>query len=136
MFGAMHDDYVANGSGDVKRLALPSPPESGLDYGSVSRRITTQMSKNARSQKAIFPCERSGKEQTPVIPAMNDDVEAIAEVLDCVQDSLRNWIVGGIAVLEVRPESWGFSGARTTHVLAQLRVALRATRAKSPRLLE
>lgn len=67
---------------------------------------------------------------------MCDDAEAIAAVLDCVQDSLRDWLIGGIAVLKDHPESWGFCGARTTDVLAQLRVALRATPAKSPRLLE
>jgi SAM-dependent methyltransferase len=67
---------------------------------------------------------------------MNDDAAAIAEILDCVQDSLRDWIVGGIVTLKGRPESWGFSGARTTNALAQLRVALGTTPAKSPRFLE
>ncbi|HWW02383.1 MAG TPA: class I SAM-dependent methyltransferase [Candidatus Acidoferrum sp.] len=67
---------------------------------------------------------------------MSDDVAAVAEVLDCVQDSLRNWLIGGIATLKGRPESWGFCGARITNALDQLRVALSATPARSPRLLE
>ena len=67
---------------------------------------------------------------------MNDEVAAIAAVLDSIQDSYRDRIAGGVATLEGRPESWGFVGARTTTVLEQLRLARRATPARSPRFLE
>ena len=67
---------------------------------------------------------------------MNDDAEVIAAVLDAVQDSLRNWLVGGIITLKGRPESWGFTGARITDALRQLRVARGATPSRSPRFLE
>jgi SAM-dependent methyltransferase len=65
-----------------------------------------------------------------------DDVAAIAAVLDAIQDSFRDRVVGGLSTLEGRPESWGFVGARTAGVLDQLRVAWSRTPARSPRFLE
>jgi SAM-dependent methyltransferase len=41
-----------------------------------------------------------------------------------------------VATLPGRPESWGFVGARTTRVLAQLRLARERTPARSPTFLE
>ena len=81
-------------------------------------------------------CVSKQNSATPAAPALNDDAAVLAEVLDCVQDSLRNWVVGGIAPLKDRPESWGFTGARAANALGQLRLARQATTAKSPRLLE
>lgn len=67
---------------------------------------------------------------------MSEEVLAVAAVLDAIQDSYRDRIAGGVATLDGRPESWGFVGARMADVLAQLRVARRATPARSPRFLE
>ena len=66
----------------------------------------------------------------------SDEIDAVGAVLDAIQDSFRDRIAGGVSTLEGRPESWGFVGARTTRVLEQLRVARRATPARSPRFLE
>jgi SAM-dependent methyltransferase len=67
---------------------------------------------------------------------MGDELAALVAVLDCVQDALTERLVGGIGTLEGRPESWGFVGARTRHVLEQLQLALRCTSAKRPTFLE
>jgi SAM-dependent methyltransferase len=67
---------------------------------------------------------------------MKDDTEALAAILDSVQDSLRDWIMGGIGRLKARPESWGFSAARVSTALEHLRLARQATPAKRPRFLE
>jgi hypothetical protein len=66
----------------------------------------------------------------------DDDVSALAAVLDAVQDSYMNWEAGGIGRLDGRPESWGFVAARSAAVLAQLRIARGATPARSPTFLE
>jgi SAM-dependent methyltransferase len=66
----------------------------------------------------------------------NADVTALATVLDAVQSSLRDWIAGGVGSLEGRPESWGFVSMPVAAVLEQLRVAERATPARSPTFLE
>jgi SAM-dependent methyltransferase len=67
---------------------------------------------------------------------MDDDALVFSELLDRIQDSLRDWIAGGIGTLEGRPESWGFVGVRSAQALAQLRLARQATAAKSPAFLE
>lgn len=67
---------------------------------------------------------------------MQNDIEALAAVLDRIQDSLRDRVAGGIGRLENRPESWGFVGMPTLQAVALLRVALGATSAKSPKFLE
>jgi SAM-dependent methyltransferase len=66
---------------------------------------------------------------------MDPDAEALAAVLDCVQDSMRDRD-GGVATLEGRPEIWGFVSAGSAFALEQLRLARRSTSARSPRLLE
>jgi hypothetical protein len=67
---------------------------------------------------------------------MDPDGAALAAVLDCVQDWLRDRGDGGVATLEGRPESWGFVNAGAAFALEQLRRAYAATPRRSPRLLE
>jgi SAM-dependent methyltransferase len=67
---------------------------------------------------------------------MGDELGALEAVLDRVQDALTERLVGGIMTLDGRPESWGFVGARTRHVLDQLQLALRSTAAARPTFLE
>lgn len=65
-----------------------------------------------------------------------DNLEAVAALLDSIQDSLRDRIAGGIGRLEDRPESWGFVGMPMLQALAMLRLARDTTPAPSPRFLE
>jgi 2-polyprenyl-3-methyl-5-hydroxy-6-metoxy-1,4-benzoquinol methylase len=64
------------------------------------------------------------------------DADALANLIDCLQDGLRDWLSGGIRRQEGRQESWAFVGARIAKVLAQLHTAKSATGAASPTFLE
>ncbi len=67
---------------------------------------------------------------------MIEGQEALAAVLDAIQDAFRDRIASGVGTLEGRPESWSFVGLRTADLLPQLLLARRTTKARSPRFLE
>lgn len=69
-------------------------------------------------------------------PVLADDPQVLASLLDIVQIGFREQFAPGTRRLPGRPESWGFIPAETAVVLAQLRLARRASPARRPRFLD
>lgn len=52
--------------------------------------------------------------------SLHAQTTALATMLDCVQDHFMNELAGGLALLEGKPESWGFVGRRIEAATAQI----------------
>jgi SAM-dependent methyltransferase len=67
---------------------------------------------------------------------MDRDGEALATLVDWLQDGLMRKTSGGLRRLPDRWESWGFLGTRTDKIIAQLAVARAAVTAESATFLD